>query len=97
MDTKTLLRDGRNIWGDQKLTLSEIIVRLNVSLGDLARIARNSDKDRTSYNREDLERELGNIIFSTIRWCDDLGLDPEICIEKAKECQKRFAEQNPNR
>ncbi len=97
MDIQTLLHHGRTIWGDQNLTLSEIIVRLNVSLGDLARIARNSDKDRTNSSREDLEREMGNIIFSTIRWCDDLGLNPEICIERAMECQKRFAEQNLHR
>lgn len=97
MDIKTLLRDGRTVWGDQKLTLSEIVVRLNVSLGDIARIARNSDKDRVAFTQGDLERELGNIIFSTIRWCDDLGFDPEVCIEKAKKCQENFATQNQNR
>ncbi len=97
MDVQTLLRDARTIWGDQKLTLSEILIRLNVSIGDLARIARNSDKDRASFTEEDLKRELGNIIFSTIRWCDDLGFSPVACVEKAKECQERFAAQNPNR
>ena len=92
-----LLKTGRSIWGDEKLSLVDILIRLNVSIGDLARIARNSDKDRASFTREDLERELGNIIFSTIRWCDDLGLDPNVCIERAIECQKKFAQNNSHR
>ncbi len=97
MDINTLLHEGRAIWGNQKLTLSEIIIRLNVSIGDLSRIARNSNKDQAAFTQENLERELGNIIFSTIRWCDDLGLDPETCIERAIECQERFAKQNSSR
>lgn len=36
----------------------------------------------------EIKKELGNIIFSTIRWCDDLGLSPEECIELAKTAQK---------
>jgi len=33
---------------------------------------------------------LGNTIFSTIRFCDDLGFDPEECIELAIKCQEEF-------
>ena len=30
------------------------------------------------------------MIVSSIRWCDDLGLDPEECIKEAIKAQKRF-------
>jgi len=29
-------------------------------------------------------------LFSTIRWCDDLGYNPEECISEAIKCQKEF-------
>lgn len=47
--------------------------------------------------REQLETAMGNIIFSMIRWCDDLGLDPIKCIVRAIECQTGFAERNASR
>jgi len=33
----------------------------------------------------ELKKELGNIIFSTIRWVDDLGLDVLECLDLAIE------------
>lgn len=39
----------------------------------------------------ELKKELGNILFSTIRWIDDLGLDPLGCLELAIEAQEKFA------
>jgi len=39
----------------------------------------------------DLKKELGNILFSTIRWIDDLGLDPLECLDLAIEAQEKFA------
>jgi hypothetical protein len=38
-----------------------------------------------------LKKELGNIIFSTIRWIDDLGLDVLECLDLAIEAQEKFA------
>ena len=38
----------------------------------------------------ELKKELGNMIFSTIRWCDDLSFNPEECIELARKAQKEF-------
>ncbi|PIN91512.1 hypothetical protein COU61_02190 [Candidatus Pacearchaeota archaeon CG10_big_fil_rev_8_21_14_0_10_35_13] len=58
--------------------------------GDICRWERNAPKDKEIHNDKELKKELGNIIISTIRWCDDLGYDPEGCIEIAKECQKNF-------
>lgn len=90
MDIKNLLYISREIWGDQKLNLNQIIVRMGKVFGDLCRWERNAEKDKMSHTDDELKKELGNIIFSSIRWCDDLGYDPEECIKKAMECQKKF-------
>ena len=90
MEINELLKKSKEIWGDEKLTLSQIIVRLGVVYGDICRWERNSAKDSARHDVSDLRKELGNIIFSTIKWCDELGFDPEKCIEDAIECQKKF-------
>ena len=90
MEIKNLLSQGREIWGNQRLNLSQIIIRMGKVFGDICRWERDTPKDKDVRTENDLKKELGNIIFSTIRWCDDLGFDPEECIEKAIDCQKRF-------
>lgn len=97
MEISELLKDARAIWGPEKLTLSQIIVRLGVDLGKLCRWERNADKDRDAHTPEKLKEEMGNILFSMIRWCDDLGFDPGECIAMAKERQKKFAGENTHR
>jgi len=92
MEIKTLLKTAREIRGNDKYTLSEIIVRMGKVYGDICRWERNEKKDKEFHTDEELKKELGNIIFSTIRWCDDLGYDPEDCINLAIECQKKFVE-----
>jgi len=94
MNIKNLLEKSRNIWSDERLSLAQIIVRMGKVFGDLCRWERNADKDKNFHNDEDLKKELGNIIFSTIRWCDDLGYDPEECIEIAMKAQEKFAKEN---
>lgn len=90
MEIAYLLQRAREIWGNEKLSLTQIIVRMGKVFGDICRWERNAEKDRENHTDEELKKELGNIIFSTIRWCDDLGYDPKECIQKAIECQKRF-------
>ncbi len=90
MEIKNLLSQGREIWGDQKLTLSQIIPRMGKVFGDICRWERNALKDRDSHTDEELKKELGNMIFCNIKWCDDLGYDPEECINIAIDCQKKF-------
>lgn len=90
MDIQQLLQESRAIWGDQKLTLEEIIIRQGVAVGDIHRYARDK-ADGKPVDEAELKKELGNIIFSTIRWCDDLGYSPEECIELAKQAQAKFA------
>lgn len=92
MDIKTLLNKSREIWGDQKLNLSRIIVCMGKVFGDICRWERGAAKDKETQTEEELKKELGNMIFSTIRWCDDLGYDPEECINSAIKAQKDFRE-----
>jgi hypothetical protein len=84
---------GRQIWGNKRYTLPEIVVRLMVGVGDLARLSR-SQIDGILTNETDcleLKKEIGNVVFSTIRWSDDLGLDVLECLDLAIEAQEKFA------
>ena len=90
MEIKDLLQHGREIWGDQKLNLGQIIVRMGKVFGDICRWERDAIKDKPNHKDTEIKKELGNIIFSTIRWCDDLGYNPEECINIAIDCQKKF-------
>lgn len=90
MKIKDLSEQGRNIWGNQKLSVSQIIVKMGKVFGDICRWERDAAKDKDVHTDEELKKELGNIIFSTIIWCDDLGYDPEECINIAVDSQKKF-------
>ncbi len=90
MNIQDLLKQSREIWGNEKLYLSGIIVRMWKVFWDLCRWERDAIKDREVHTDDDLKKELGNIIFSTIRWCDDLGYNPEECIDISIQAQKRF-------
>lgn len=92
---------GRQIWGDTRHSLPEIVVRLMVGVGDLARLDRDGYSTHGRTASEDLEiqerwhreikKEFGNIILSTVRWIDDLGFDPLECLDLAIEAQEKFA------
>lgn len=90
MEIKNLLNQSHTIWGTEKLNVSQIIVRMGKVFGDICRWERNAIKDKETHTDEEIKKELGNMIFSTIRWCDDLGYDPEECIKIAIDCQKKF-------
>lgn len=90
MDIKSLSEEGRRIWGEEKLSLAQIIVRLGKIFGDLCRFERDAPKDKNFHTKAELKKELGNMIFSSVRFCDDLGFDPEECIQEAIRCQREF-------
>jgi hypothetical protein len=94
MDIDGLLKKARSIWGDDKLSLDEILIRQGVTIGDLHRLARDYAEGQ-DLNETELKKELGNVIFSTIRWCDDLGYNPEECIELAKQAQIKYRKDRP--
>jgi len=93
---------GRQIWGFTKLSLSEIVIRLSVGVGDLSRVSRDGhwleeSSALSSGAQHELKKELGNIIFSTIRWIDDLGLDPLECLDLAISAQENYAQSGRRR
>ncbi|PJA10443.1 hypothetical protein COX68_00420 [Candidatus Falkowbacteria bacterium CG_4_10_14_0_2_um_filter_41_15] len=90
MEIKQLLDQSKEIWQGEKLSLSQIIVRLGKVLGDVCRFERNAKKDESIHTDEELKKELGNLIFSSIRFCGDLGYNPEECINLAINCQEKF-------
>lgn len=90
MEIQNLLKQSRDIWGVEKSTLNQIIVRMGKVFGDICRFERNAEKDRDLHTDREIQKELGNMIFSSIKWCDDLGYNPEDCINIAIECQKKF-------
>lgn len=90
MEIQQLLKQGREVWGDDKMTLPQIIVCMGKIFGDICRWERNAPKDTATHTDDDLKKELGNVIFSTIRWCDDLGYNSEECINAAIDSQEKF-------
>jgi len=95
MEIKQLLTESREIWGEKKCDLAQIVIRMGKVFGDICRYARN-EKPTDAPNEEELKKELGNMIISSIRWCDDLGYDPEECIGIAQNAQKKYAQECQN-
>lgn len=90
MTVDEILKAGHAIWGNDKQPLAGIIVRMGKVFGDICRWERNAPKDAHLHTDEELKKELGNIIVSTIRWCNDLGYDPNECIDIAIKAQVQF-------
>ncbi len=90
MQIKELQKKSQEIWGDEKLPLAQIIVRLGKVFGDICRWERNEVKDKKIHNDEELKKEMGNLIFSTIKFCGELGYNPEECVELAIKCQEKY-------
>ena len=89
---------ARQVWGTEPLPLSEMVLWLRLSTEVLARLSRDfPDRPMMASARDvdagriELQRELGNIIFSTIRWIDDLGFDARECLDIAIKAQEKFA------
>jgi hypothetical protein len=89
MDIETLRKEARKIWGDKPMTLEHIAITIGVVYGDICRQARNNIEKGELADKE-LQKELGNLIFSVVRWCEDLGYEPEACIRLAQEAQTRY-------
>lgn len=91
-----LLDLARQTWGDDfRQELPDIVQRLMVGVGDLARLARDGRPVGTYESQEwdsEIKKELGNLIFSTIRWCSDLGFTPGECVRAAAVAQAKFAQ-----
>ncbi|HWQ19431.1 MAG TPA: hypothetical protein VN455_06595 [Methanotrichaceae archaeon] len=89
MRTEDILTESRQIWGPGHVGLLGIIVRLGKVFGDICRYARD-ELPTDAPNEAELKKEMGNLIVSGVKWCDDLGFDPEECIEIALEAQRAY-------
>ncbi len=91
MTLEEILEEERKIWGT-KITVSSIMpMYLGVAFGDFCRQLREYHDGRGELaDNAELKKELGNIISSTVRWCDDLGYKPEECVRLALETQRKF-------
>ena len=85
MELEQLLVEARKIWGDLRMDKSEIAVALGVVYGDICRSTRDNEEEDV------LKKELGNILFSTLRWMDDLGFETNECVRMAMSAQAKFA------
>lgn len=88
MDTSKLLAEGRSIWPEHMLP-PHIALAMGVVYGDICRALRDA-QEGAPLDPVELQKELGNMIFSTIRWCDDLGYKPEECIEASIKAQQTY-------
>jgi hypothetical protein len=70
-----------------------IVTCAQVIVGDLARQVRNL-KETGHCDRDEIAKELGNLIVSAIRWADDLELDPENCVNRALEAQAAYTREH---
>jgi hypothetical protein len=96
---KTLLSRTREIWGTDPLSLTDIIVRLSVNVGKLARLARGATKDQleAKLHADALELAMGHVIVSMVRWTDDAGVRIGVAVERALGAQAKFARENKDR
>jgi hypothetical protein len=90
MEIRELQNKSKEIWGDEKLSLTQILVRLGKVYGDICRWERNAIKDKETHTDKELKKEFGNLIFASIKFCDELGYDPEECISLAIKCQEEY-------
>lgn len=66
MEIRDLLKNGHEIWGDKKLTLSEIIVRMGKVYGDICRWERNAEKDKLLHADEELKKNSAILFFQLL-------------------------------
>ena len=89
MKLEDLLAQARDIWGSDVMTADEIAVAMGVVYGDICRVIRDESEKR-QVDEQELKKELGNMIFSSIRWADDLGFDAVECVSLATDSQKAY-------
>ncbi len=93
MEIKEISKQTKEIWQDEKLSLSQMIVVLGKVFGDICRWERDYVKDKNSHTDNDLKKELGNLIVCGIKFSENLGYDPEECIRLALESQKKISKE----
>jgi hypothetical protein len=99
-DIDRLLGRARGIWKKAPAALApveydELPILLSVVVGDISRLVRDArERDAleqdVEIDRRAVAKELGNLVLSSIRWADELSLDPWACIEVASAAQSAY-------
>jgi hypothetical protein len=79
------------IWGSTTTPLHDGVLSVLIPLADVARQAR-IGLEGNEVDRQELAKEYGNIILTTLRFIRDAGLDPEACVRLAEAAQSRYAQ-----
>jgi hypothetical protein len=78
---------GKQVWGNGRFSTKEVLDRMIE--GSRERLAPLANVDVLSEEvRSGVKKELGLLLFSTIRWIDDLGFDALECLDLAVEAKK---------
>lgn len=82
-------------WDGPPAPLQEIPVFAAVVLGDVARAARRViEEDDPDGAEREAGRELGNLVLSSLRWMEDLGLEVTDCLEAAARSQAEYGQRS---
>ena len=92
MNTQDSLKEERSIWGNKKQTLDHIVICMGKPYGDICKQVR-SKIETGNFDENELKKELGNTVASTIRFIDDLGYDVDECIGLALDSQRAYKRQ----
>lgn len=86
---KDVLDWATQTWGENHVDVHEIVTRISVMNGDLARQARGVSEGQ-AVDHHEIKKELGNFFLSSLRWARDMGYDPDECIALARNAQERY-------
>lgn len=89
MTFSELLKKERAIWGNDKQAVEHIVVCMGKTYGDISAQAR-AQLEKGQLDEQELKKELGNMVASTVRWIDDLGFDVQECIDLALKSQEKY-------
>jgi hypothetical protein len=90
MDLHDWTAVATRIWGPEPTPLHDGILSVLIPLADIARQAR-TGLEGGQVDREELAKEYGNLILTTLRFIRDAGLDPDFCVRLAEDAQRRYA------
>lgn len=93
METREISKYTKEIWGSEKMELSKVIVIIGKVFGDICCWERNYAKDVNTHTDDDLKKELGHLIVCGIKFSEQLGYDPEECIQLALESQRKISKE----
>lgn len=87
--TWALVQEGHKIWTTDSLDVPHAVVVLGKVLGDLNGQVR-TWRETGEWDFEELAKELGNLVTSSLRALDELGIDVDRAMEMALDSQRQY-------